>query len=69
MLSTHASPMTVATEQRPEAKQKKAKTAEECSSTRFADMSEGELAALAVARANSISTHPPCCCEWLDTPH
>jgi len=48
--------MTVATEQRPEAKQKKAKTAEECSSTRFADMSEGELDAL-IDRIEQAKTH------------
>ncbi|MDC0435014.1 IS66 family transposase [bacterium] len=47
--------MTAATAQRTEAKQKKAKPAG-CSSTRFADMSEGELDAL-IDRIEQAKTH------------
>ena len=47
--------MTVATAQRAEATQKKAQTAG-CSSTRFADMSEGELDAL-IDRIEQAKTH------------
>ena len=55
MLSTHASLMTAATTQRTGTKQKKAKTAK-CSSTQFADMSEGELDAL-IDRIEQAKTH------------
>ena len=60
MLSTHASSMTVASAQRPEAKQKKATTAE-CSSLRFADMTEGGLDAL-IERIEQTKTHSLALC-------